>query len=1246
MAINITGNRTSSNGIVRGYVAPGTVKVNGVALSSVARSYQFNLPDHQGGGTRQVKLTKISADENGEFNKYNNISLKSYTETIEDKLRYPNSAYFYLTFNAEPFGGRIPSRAYHLRLLQIKVPTNYDPHTRAYSGLWDGSFKIAWTNNPAWVFYDLATNSRYGLGDYIDNTLIDKWSLYTIAKYCDEAVDSGFGFKEPRFTCNVYFQTRAEAYTVLQNLASVFRGMTYWNNSQLVCVQDSDKSPVAMFSNSNVIDGIFTYSGTGVKARHTVALVTWNDPEDFYKSKVEYVADNAAINKYGIRQLDVVATGCTSRGQAHRLGRWMLFTESLETEVVTFSASLDNIGLEPGNIISVLDTNRSGVRYSGRIKAATSNTITFDSIINLNSGVTYTINTVLPEGQILTLPDGNTKVSSLAQLFEDTFTVPSSGDYSTVTLDTGFTTLPLINSLWGISEANLIPQEFKVISIVETDKNLFQLTCLEHNNSKFGFIESNLNLVFEPHSNIRYSPESITTISINESLALRADKSIRTDLTISWDSAKNAQYYIIDYKHIDSEANPTNWQRISNNHPGTLIDLQDVVDGDNYLFRVYAVNDIGGVSEYYETPTQYTVLGKTIPPEDVTGFAADLQIYSIRFYWDAIADLDASHYEIREGTVWSSGTVVAKNITQLEHTITQKVSGTYNYMIKAVDTTGNESTNITNLQVVVPNPPNVSNFSILIRDTDILLSWDHVNISNLSGYEIRKGNDWNTGVKVSELLKDNNLVQPLSTSIGTTYYTIKAIDSAGNYSTDVGLVSYSTSLPTSPTSFSITRRRTNMLLSWDALPFHTYEIRKGTSWGGATVLVSNYSGSSFIVDEEFSGTYYYLIKSKDYVGNESTAPSSTNITLVAPSKVTNFVVVQSGDRTEMSWDPNPASEYVYEYEIRQGSSWASSIFIQRTSATTHTIRSAFSNNTLTYLIKSIGSPGVYANNAVSYAATDYVASPTVGNLIYSQTEDSAWAGNRLNLEIFDTTKLKQTNGSGSTAEYIFEVDISQNDLARNSIDFTPDIVLADTDTWANTTWAWNSTEANRSWLVSGADSSAVTFIPQISRDIGLNVNDIEGFSLNSTTTGYGSTAAATATGVAYDWSRTNKGLLLDTVAGTTVRWVVSTPSEFSLKFWIKMVDIYDETYVRLYNTSTLKYLLVRYDSTGNQFILEDDLANQIVVSYTAAANDIVLLAIDQTTTTRTLHIGKLYGSRVSSSNSFTPIGTFDELRLY
>ena len=317
-------------------------------------------------------------------------------------MRYPYSALLGIRINADQFQA-VPTVGARLRGIRVRVPNNYNTGDRSYSGFWNGGLQApVWTNNPVWIYYDLLTNERYGCGRFLDASQIDLYSLYAISQYCDQLVSDGNGGVEPRFTCNCYIQNRDDAYSVLNGLASVFRGILYWSEGLIVASQDRPADPVRIYTEANVIQEVddqgnitkppFTYSGTARRARHTVAIVSYSDPPDFYKAKVEYVEDRAGIERYGYRETEIMAFGCASRGQAQRVGRWTLLTEQVETETVTFSVATEGLLVRPGEIIKIADPLKAGQRIGGRILSVSGNTATLDSAIS-GSGVLSILNT-------------------------------------------------------------------------------------------------------------------------------------------------------------------------------------------------------------------------------------------------------------------------------------------------------------------------------------------------------------------------------------------------------------------------------------------------------------------------------------------------------------------------------------------------------------------------------------------------------------------------------------------------------------------------------------------------------------------------------------------------------------------------------------------------------------------------------------------------------------------------------------
>ena len=606
-----------------GWIEKVTDTVTGKTTSPYERQYRIKLP---AGTTRQVRVRRLTPDSTS-VSLNNKTFWKSYTEVVEAKLRYPNSAIVGLKFDATQFKS-IPSRAYDVKLLKVRIPVNATVRSDgslSYSGTWDGTFKIAWTTCPAWCYYDLITNERYGLGAYIDASQADKWSLYAISKYSNELIDDGFGGTEPRFSCNMILNTRQEAYTVLNQMASIFRGMSYWATGSVTTVQDAPKDPTYLFTSANVIDGVFNYQGSSAKARHTVALVTWNDPADMCRSKVEYVEDTAGIARYGIIEAPVTAVGCTSRGQAHRVGRWLLYSERFETEIISFKTGGEGALCAPGDIIKVQDQYRSGNRTGGRISAATSTTITVDAIGAPPSG-TKTLYVIGP--------DGVTQTRTVASI---------SGNVITVTAP--FSPVPQAQYVWAMSGTAQEVSTYRVLSVVENENGEHEVTALEYDASKYALIESNLNLTDPGYTNLNPVPADPTGLVLAEN-TYEYQNTTRSKITASWNLVDYATYYLLQWRVDDGNFNSVNVY--SNSY-----ELLDTIVG-TYEFRVYSVSAQDLQSGGFDTET-ITTVGNSAAPVAVTDLTATSAVGGVALKWTSSASA-LWQTEIYENTTNDSAT--------------------------------------------------------------------------------------------------------------------------------------------------------------------------------------------------------------------------------------------------------------------------------------------------------------------------------------------------------------------------------------------------------------------------------------------------------------------------------------------------------------------------------------------------------------------------------------------------------------
>ena len=587
-----------------GFVQYLTDTVTGKTTSKYERTYRIELT---GSAPWDIRVRRITADSTSTALQ-DKTFWESYTEIIDAKLRYPNSAIVGIKIDASQFSN-IPTRAYDMKLLKVKVPTNYDPVTRAYTGIWNGTFKVEWTDNPAWCFYDLLTNDRYGLGGLIDDSQIDKWAMYAVGRYCDELVPDGFGSTEPRFVCNIYMQTRNDAYRVIQDFASIFRGMVYWQSGALTVSQDAPADPVYLYTPGNVIDGVFNYQGSSAKTRHTVAMVTWNDPDDFYRQKVEYVEDTAGIARYGVVQADLTAIGCTSRGQANRVGRWLLYSEQSESEVVAFKTGIEGATCRPGQIIAVSDPVRGGTRRGGRVVAATTTQITVDGDFTLpDTG--HTMSVILPTGAV----EKRAVASFTGRV---------------VTLATALSTAPAAGSVWVLESPNLQSQLFRVVSAVEAEDGI-EINALAHNPGKYLSIEQGMKLQPRQISGLGLVPAAPENIVITETL-YESSAEVKTQISVSWDNVTGATSYLVSYKRDDG-----NFINLTETASAS-VELRDAVEGQ-YTFSVVAVNAVGKKSAT-STKTQ-NILGRSAPPADVDNFSLMPMSGMAYLSWDKAADLD------------------------------------------------------------------------------------------------------------------------------------------------------------------------------------------------------------------------------------------------------------------------------------------------------------------------------------------------------------------------------------------------------------------------------------------------------------------------------------------------------------------------------------------------------------------------------------------------------------------------------
>lgn len=818
----------------------GDLTISGKSRSRYQRSYQFNLPKWGQGGPAQfwnIKLIRVTADTtSGAL--MNDLWFDSYSEVVNTRLAYPNSALVGIKIDSAQFNS-IPRRSYLVDGLYIQVPSNYDPTNRTYSGIWNGTFKTAISNNPAWILYDLLTNRRYGLGEFINASMIDKAKLYQIGKYCDEMVPDGFGRAEPRFVINTAIQAQTEAFKLITDLCSVFNGMSYWNGSMVGFTQDAPSDPSMIYNQANVIDGMFQYSGSSRKDRHSVVLVRWNDPAQNYKQVIEYVEDSDMVAKFGIRKLETVAFGCTSRGQANRVGRWILYTEQYQSNMIQFKVGMDSALVLPGEVVKIHDQARAGKRYGGRLKSCTRTSATLDAPVTLGYGGSRIS---------IRMPDG-----SFAE--RDVLETNLQGSLHTVTWNVPLPDDPVPYAIWLISDIGLEPMLARVIGFGQGEnKGEFIITALEHNPSKYDAIERNLKLSEATTSII--DTKTVPTpddFNVTESTYQVAPGILGISLGVSW--AGRGIHYEVSWKREGKY--PTNWTAITTSNP--MIDLENVRAG-TYKFQITAVNAFGSKSQKLEA--SYVTVGKAAAPGDVANFAVARRKHDLLLSWDAALDFGAVTYEIRRGASWDDGTVLTTGLAGTSFITDEDQAGTYFYHIRSINLGGSYSDNVSSVRLDLEAPADVSQFNCVQSGSRIEFRWMSNPETNITSYEIREGAAWGISTLVAQVNATTYTIpagQP-----GDRTFWIKAIVSPDIYSNNAAFTSTAVAQASN----------TNIILSNDqsALTYPGYR-NKMSAGSGSLTMANDVPRSEYIFPIDLGATY--AAQNTLYGSIDSIVPATT-----------------------------------------------------------------------------------------------------------------------------------------------------------------------------------------------------------------------------------------------------------------------------------------------------------------------------------------------------------------------------------
>lgn len=639
--------------------------VTGKTTSGYERSHRIDLP--QAGSTWTIRLRKITSDANS-AKIGDTMTLQSFTEVIDAKFRYPNTALLYIEFDSSQFNGSIPQISCEPKMRVIRVPDTYDPETRTYSGTWTGAFKWAWTDNPAWIFYDLVVSDRFGLGHRLTAANIDKWTLYQVAQYCDQMVPDGKGGNgtEPRYTCNVYIQDRNDAYTVLRDFAAIFRGMTYWGGDQIVALADMPRDVDYSYTRANVVGGRFTYSSSTTKSRYTTALVSWSDPGNAYADAMEPVFEQALVARYGFNQLEMTAIGCTRQSEANRKGRWGILTNNKD-RVVSFDVGMDGNIPQPGYIIAVADELLSGKVMGGRISAVNGRVIKLDRVADAVAG----------DRLILNLPSGASQSRTIQAV-----------NGESVTVTTAYSETPQAEAVWVVESDELYAQQYRVVSVSDNSDGTFSITGGWHDPDKYARIDTGAIIDQRPVSVIPPGNQSPpANIVISSFSVVQQNISVET-MRVSWDQAQNAIAYEAQWRRNDG-----NWVNVPRSST-TSFDVSGIYAG-RYLVRVRAIN-AAEISSGWGYSEDKTLTGKVGNPPKPVGFATTPINWGIRLNWGFPVNTgDTLKTEIQyTANSDFSNPILLSDVPYPSAEYTQlglKAGQEFWYRAQLVDRTGNES---------------------------------------------------------------------------------------------------------------------------------------------------------------------------------------------------------------------------------------------------------------------------------------------------------------------------------------------------------------------------------------------------------------------------------------------------------------------------------------------------------------------------------------------------------------------------
>jgi predicted phage tail protein len=886
-----------------GYTTVVDDTITGRTIDTYQRDYVVNL---SGAFPVNVRVVRITPDSTS-AKLADAFTWASYTQITYAKLRYPNSALVAMRADAQQFSS-IPQRSYLVRGIKVKIPNNatVDQTTGrlTYSGIWTGTFGAAqWCSDPAWILWDLLTSTRYGFGDHVKADQLDKWAFLSASQYCSALVPNGFGGQEPRFSCNVNIQSPADAYKLINDMCSVFRAMPFWSAGALTIAQDSPATPAYLFTLANVEEGGFAYSGGSLKARPNVAVVGYFDLNQ-KTTAYEVVEDAASVSKYGAITTEIEAFACTSRGQAARVGEWLLYSEQYESEAVSFTASIDaGVLVRPGQIIEIADPVRAGSRRGGRISSATTTTVTIDDTTGLPVSSGGTLSVILPTGVV----ESRSVTGRTSRVF---------------TVSPAFSAAPNANSIWVYESDTVQSSQWRVVGIQEQEDAKYAVTALAYNSSKYDYIERDRPLQTRTVTNLYEIPLPPSNLGFTEGL-YQYQNQVRSKVIISWRPVEGVTQYEV-YWRVEQG----NWQ--SAIVEGSDYEILDTTPG---LFEVeiYSVAALGRRSTAALSGS-FTSLGKTAPPSNVTNFTHTIDpSIGTTLNWDPIADFDLSDYEIRRGPGWESAEFLTR-VQATSYKLGYLDNGNFTYLIKARDTSGVYSSLAAARSISVA-PPGTPTVTSVIANDIVTINWTAVSGSYIPAYyEVRFGASFATGSSLGRFTT-TSITVPITWTGARTFW-VAGVDSVGKVGT-AGSTTVTNSGAPAPT-VSHTFGSDSVVLSWGqvngAVPTKYYEIRRGTTFSTATAL-STIQATSFSVKVDWVGSQTFWVAAVDENNVIGTGGSRavTVAAAAAPTVNSSFV----GDQVVLSWNAVKGSLDTSGYQVRRGNDFATATTLTIIQGTTY-----------------------------------------------------------------------------------------------------------------------------------------------------------------------------------------------------------------------------------------------------------------------------------------------------------------------